>query len=398
MFSLDNFYLILYNNILRPSNINSYGFFMPFGSINQDDFSPIMLNSFNQRIIEDFDQDTVNKTMFFDQEPLFDFTLHGWNSQVLSTFIHSRRMEKFFANSEISQVKNEFCKEFKFYDWYYFFHGFAALDWFRDYKYITPLFERPFTKVFISLNNLILNYRSYRITLVANYLEKDILDRGLVSFKVPSDINIIKDEVFNKNSLLSKNSKALIIKHIDRLKTSLVADSDKISGINSAKLNINLETSALWNVVSETIFYHDKLHLTEKIFKPIVACRPFILVGAVGNLEYLKSYGFKTFDKWIDESYDKEPDPDKRIDKITNELQKLCKLSMSDLKQMEKEMKDVLEFNFYHFYGKFKEIIVNELVDNFHDCAVQSSNGMWGENKVLNSAVDYDAVKKLLMS
>ena len=112
MFSLDNFYLILYNNLLRPSNINSYGFFMPFGSINQDDFSPIMLNSFNQQIIEDFDQDTVNKTMFFDQEPLFDFTLHGWNSQVLSTFIHSRRMEKIFANSEISQVKTKFCKEF----------------------------------------------------------------------------------------------------------------------------------------------------------------------------------------------------------------------------------------------------------------------------------------------
>jgi hypothetical protein len=74
--------------------------------------------------------------------------------------------------------------------------------------------------------------------------------------------------------------------------------------------------SSLWNIVTETVFYDNKLHLTEKIFKPIVLKRPFVLVGAPGNLQYLKEYGFQTFDKWINEDYDNEIDPDIRIKKI----------------------------------------------------------------------------------
>ena len=45
----------------------------------------------------------------------------------------------------------------------------------------------------------------------------------------------------------------------------------------------------LFHIVTETIFYDNKLHFTEKVFKPIVARRPFFLVGAPGNLAYLKS-------------------------------------------------------------------------------------------------------------
>lgn len=149
--------------------------------------------------------------------------------------------------------------------------------------------------------------------------------------------------------------------------------------------------------MSETIFYQNKLHLTEKIFKPIVACKPFILVGAPGNLAYLKSYGFKTFDRWIDESYDNIKDPDDRIDKITNELQRLSSLSLTELRVMEKEMRDVLEHNFYHFYGDFKSRIVNELVDNFEMCLRQVNNGQWGDKVLPINNVDFQKVKQLLL-
>ena len=121
------------------------------------------------------------------------------------------------------------------------------------------------------------------------------------------------------------------------------------------------------------------------------------MVAAVGNLAYLKSYGFKTFDRWIDESYDLEPNPDLRIGKITNELNRLCQMSIDELRAMEREMREVLEYNFYHFYGKFKQIIVNELVDNFHNCLYQANNGKWGDNLLLIDSVDYEQVKKLLL-
>ena len=134
-------------------------------------------------------------------------------------------------------------------------------------------------------------------------------------------------------------------------------------------------TSAFWHVVTETVYFLPKLHLTEKVFKPIVAQRPFILVAAPGNLAYLKSYGFKTFDRWIDESYDQEEDHYVRIEKITREIEKLCALSKTELDTMYNEMKDILVYNYDHFYGEFKTIIVNELVDNFEGILMQFNNG-----------------------
>ena len=45
--------------------------------------------------------------------------------------------------------------------------------------------------------------------------------------------------------------------------------------------------------------------------------RPFIMVGPTRNLEYMKRWGFMTFDQWFDESYDKEHDHSKRMEKKT---------------------------------------------------------------------------------
>ena len=152
-----------------------------------------------------------------------------------------------------------------------------------------------------------------------------------------------------------------------------------------------MHKSALWHIVTETVFYDHKLHLTEKIFKPITAKRPFILVGAPGNLAYIKSYGFKTFDQWIDESYDNELDPDKRILLITEQVEKLCSLSASQLDAMYIEMKPILEYNFQHFYGNFKTLIIDELVDNFRQILCNFT-----DSKVDISNINFDQVKNIL--
>jgi hypothetical protein len=121
-----------------------------------------------------------------------------------------------------------------------------------------------------------------------------------------------------------------------------------------------------------------------------------MLLGACGNLEYLKSYGFKTFDRWIDESYDKEPDPERRIEMVVTELQKFSHLSVTELNLMYLEMKEVLEFNFNHLYTNFKHIIVDELVDNFENCLRQWNNGRIDDRAVDYRCLDLDKIKKLL--
>ena len=347
MIPVDNFYNVLYANLLSNTRMR---YFINFTTM------PEYLDIF----------DNVNSSgtaiLFFDQEPMFDHTLDK-----LQTMYEVRN--RVIANSEVSDLKTAKFKEYEINDWYYFYHGFAALDWYRDYKYF-PKEKFKFDKVFMSLNHLITTDRSYRLTLVAHYLENGILDKGIVSLPLKDKNRTIKEELFAEDSKMSTDSKKLVYKNVLSLKAPLIADTEYPDGYMSAATDFDFQRKAFWHVVAETVFYHKKLHLTEKIFKPIIARRPFLLVAAPGNLAYLKSYGFKTFSKWIDESYDEEQDDDKRIQMIVAQLKRLCNTNRDELYNMQEEMDEILDYNFNHFYGKFKEIIVAEMLENHKKLAL----------------------------
>jgi hypothetical protein len=383
MFSLENLYLILYTNLLKPANLADCYFF-PFGSTHVND----LLFGVHEHI-----NSFKNHCFFYDQEPI--------NVNTVQTCIQKHDPLKLFntkkiifANSEKSSSVDNICLENGFKNWYYFFHGFAALAWYRDYQYI-PNFENHFTKVFISYNRLVTKDRSYRLNLVSHLYERDLLKHGHVSLILRDNgLGTWQEELADTNSRLSSDAKIRIEKNINELRNGLIIDSDNPPGNASANLGIveiSMHKSALWHIVTETVFYDHKLHLTEKIFKPIVSKRPFILVGAPGNLAYLKRYGFKTFDRWIDESYDNELDPDKRILLITEQIEKLCSMSNSQLNDMYAEVKSTLEYNFNHFYGNFKTLIIDELVDNFRQILCDST-----DSKVDISKINFDQVKNIL--
>jgi hypothetical protein len=48
-------------------------------------------------------------------------------------------------------------------------------------------------------------------------------------------------------------------------------------------------------------------------------------------LQKLRELGFKTFSKYIDETYDLESDPDRRISKIVQSTKELCSKNWEDL-------------------------------------------------------------------
>jgi hypothetical protein len=310
---------------------------------------------------------------FFDQEPYYEYTFPIIKKSFLvnENSFHGVARLNILANSEKSELKNNFVKANRLYDWYYFYHGFAALDWYRDFQYFEPRSFDQFDKVFICYNHLTSKYRSYRLHLVSNLIEQDLVKHGLVSLFHTG----WKETIEDPNNPLDNRARVKIYQTLKDVSNPLTIDTDTPTGEMSAIVNFKDLTSALFHVVSETVYFQDKLHLTEKVFKPIVAKRPFFLVAAPGNLAYLKSYGFKTFDRWIDESYDLETDHYIRIEKITFELAKLCAMSPTLLRQMHQDMQEVLEYNFNHFYTTFKDLIVDELVDNFEHILCRINNG-----------------------
>jgi hypothetical protein len=132
---------------------------------------------------------------------------------------------------------------------------------------------------------------------------------------------------------------------------------DRTLDINwAANIELPDYKSTFISLVTETLIDTSILFMSEKIWKPIVAGHPFILLGNVNTLLYLKEQGYKTFDKWIDESYDLEPDHHKKIDMVVKELNKFKSKSIDELKEIRKEMYEVCLFN----RKKFVEIIKNK--------------------------------------
>jgi F0F1-type ATP synthase gamma subunit len=63
------------------------------------------------------------------------------------------------------------------------------------------------------------------------------------------------------------------------------------------------------------------------------------------TLKYLKTFGFKTFDRWWDESYDNETNHHKRITKIFDIIDYINSKSIDELTIIYSEMTNILEHN-----------------------------------------------------
>lgn len=113
--------------------------------------------------------------------------------------------------------------------------------------------------------------------------------------------------------------------------------------------------SAFCSIVNECTFAWPYAHISEKTLMPIKVFRPFILVAPPYSLEYMHKLGFKTFDKWIDESYDTETNHVKRMSKLFVEIDKLNNYSYNKCKDMLNDMKDTLEHNFHNLQYLLKQ-------------------------------------------
>ena len=66
--------------------------------------------------------------------------------------------------------------------------------------------------------------------------------------------------------------------------------------------------------------------------------QPTIIVGTAGIISHLKGLGFESYSEMFDESYDDILDTDRRLTKVMNEVERICKLNEDDLKSIYKDL------------------------------------------------------------
>lgn len=119
-----------------------------------------------------------------------------------------------------------------------------------------------------------------------------------------------------------------------------------------------------YSLVTETNFYNEFNFYTEKIAKPILAGRLFIVIAGKDYLKNLRSLGFKTFDGIIDESYDQIEDHKTRWDRAMLQLDWLCFQNPEHIKQLAKPIVEhnqqvLMNTNWYQdFSDKFADDLI----------------------------------------
>jgi hypothetical protein len=260
-----------------------------------------------------------------------------------------------------SENVDAICNRFGLDSHYYFFHGWAALDWYRGYDktfLIRPFQSREITKTFIAPNRIIAGERRHRLEMLYYIFKYGMIDNNISCPAVCPVENIS------------------ILDAVAPLK-SRYPDIEDVFSAQSLPINFANETGhpmhscwlslfdesaeSLLYLVSETVATGRRWHLTEKTFKPIALGMPFVIVGTRGSLEYLRSYGFRTFGDIWDESYD-NADDDIRIEKIAKLLKELDDQTIDQKQKIFESAHDVIEHNWNHFYnGGFESVLWAEL-------------------------------------
>lgn len=340
----------------------------PFGSSDPADLKNYGHDVFEHNYIFMHDQEPIHLDLHM---PLFDDVIR--RNQDLD---HGRgpRKKSIIVSEKDSEFVQAVCDQHGWTSHYYFFHGWAALDWYRGYDktfLIPDPQDRKITTAILSPNRIIGGKRDHRVLLMYHLLQ-DQIGPNEISFPAVCPV-----EQMPVTSMAAK----WINQYPDIVDVFTGADLPRhISGesdhpMHSCWLSLfDQSAGSLCYLVTETVYFGRRLHLTEKTFKPICLRMPFIVASAVGSLEYLRSYGFRTFGNLWNEDYDQETDDLIRMQKISRLVSELDRLTVKERQQLYDHAIPVLEHNFQHFYGRdFSDILWQELcamlsgIERYHD-------------------------------
>jgi hypothetical protein len=309
------------------------------------------------------------RVFFFDQEPM----IKGVDDELWDYIFQEPTV---FANSELDSADKDYVKSRypNFIDWYYFANALVSREWFSAQRYNYAGWTDH--KQTVLDCNLITGSRQYRVYLAYHMFRRNYQKNSYISFD--GSANWKKDlENYDYFDILSKPQK-----YIDRLPKEKVSydnwgsENKKYNGLMQSRIPLEYYSQVNYITVSETLFSENKKHLSEKIFKPIAAGKPFILAAGVNNLQYLKNYGFGTFDQLWNENYDNIVDPKGRLEKIFNlidyDLHTRKNRDSTDdysvdfekIKMFEQAHSIAIKNREYFWSDRFYNLIINEAVDN----------------------------------
>lgn len=207
------------------------------------------------------------------------------------------------------------------------------------------------SKTFLNLNR---RWHDHRVIMLLELYKRNMLDNSFVSFNSTNPDNpmhAIQGTLGYVNSKYNIHLNNAEITELSR-KLPLILDTKNFSNFpmeDSGENMMKFYDNSLINLISETGFFTNIIHLTEKTMKPIMYKQPFIFVGPPGCLKALKNMGFRTFNHIWDETYDIIEDHTQRMKTVLDLISYIDKMSAAQKLEISKAVADIVEYNFNLF-------------------------------------------------
>jgi len=251
----------VYNNTFWPYINNHTPLTRMFFCDPPGNTQPESLHNFGNDVPE------LNYILFHDQEPIH-LGLH--DALFNQVEINNRDLDNgqgpqrsAIVTSELdSEFVQHVCSQYGWQAYYYFFHGWAALDWYRGYDktFLMPSpSERSIAKTFIAPNRIIAGMRQHRLEMLYWIFKLGMTDNWISCPAVcPAENTNILDAI---NPLTSTY---LDIKSVfAKQKLPITFPGESNSPMHSCWLSLFDEcASSLLYLVTETVATGRRLHLT----------------------------------------------------------------------------------------------------------------------------------------
>ena len=241
--------------------------------------NPIL--AYQQRLIQDLDADVLIHSTWYTDE--YHTKVSEWLDQnPVKTMIILSFFDQHIANKEMFADRNITIREIGYYPGADFFDFWAR---FTQEHMVVPstdelLDHKLIVHPFLSYNR---KPHPHRLELYNQLVDQGIVDRGIVTMdnikQLAEDVDIVDWAPSGGSSI--KND---------------IASLGRIDVWNSCLLNIVTET---FDDINRAYF------VSEKIYKPIVGCRPFFVYAEDLGHKWLTDRGFVTFEQDFTDIYDK---------------------------------------------------------------------------------------------
>jgi hypothetical protein len=180
-------------------------------------------------------------------------------------------------------------------------------------------------KFFLSYNKN--TTKTFRIQLLLWLMKTGYIDDSYVSI-------LIKNEYFDRNNLRSKEDELYdLVDYYNRFEGMgfNVLDWNYPEFKNDVFSSLKYTTKShyadtVFNIITETTSENHQLNLTEKSFKAMANCHPYLVLGDVGTHQHIKNLGFNLYEDLIDYSFDSIENNGERLSQGLKQIRRMHEL------------------------------------------------------------------------